>query len=163
MTVYTGIIIGLIAGWLIEWLIDWQFWRKGDNNNDAGLQTRFNDTDSRLKQLQLDLTEKQDLLGRAEMEIDDLKAQLSQAFSRAATVIIKEKDDLEDIIGIGPAFARRLNKAGVVTFAELAALSPARIREIIAPAEWQKIEPEYWIEQSLKLAQNRDLEQKENN
>lgn len=160
MTVYTGIIIGLLAGWLIEWLIDWFFWRKGDD--DAGTQIKLKDTEDRVKQLQLELTEKQDLLGRAEIEMDDLKAQLSQAFSRAATVIIKEKDDLEDIIGIGPAFARRLNKAGVITFAELAALTPARIREIISPAEWQKIEPESWIEQSLKLAQSREAGQKEN-
>ena len=61
------------------------------------------------------------------------------------------KDRLERIRGIGAVFARRLNEAGVSTFEQLAELSPDRIREILRVAEWQKIEPEKWIEEAREL------------
>jgi predicted flap endonuclease-1-like 5' DNA nuclease/cytoskeletal protein CcmA (bactofilin family) len=45
-------------------------------------------------------------------------------------------DDLTRIDGIGPVFAQRLNAAGVRTFAQLAALTPEQIADIIGwPAE----------------------------
>ncbi len=53
-----------------------------------------------------------------------------------------EADDLTQIDGIGPTFARRLAEAGVTTFAQLAALSPEEAREITHvtvqsdPADW---------------------------
>ena len=39
-------------------------------------------------------------------------------------------DDLTVISGLGPASARRLNEAGVTTFAQLAALSPDQAFDI---------------------------------
>ena len=53
-----------------------------------------------------------------------------------------EGDDLTQIDGIGPTFARRLGEAGITTFAQLAALSPEKAREITRvtvqsdPADW---------------------------
>lgn len=52
------------------------------------------------------------------------------------------KDDLTGIKGIGPTYAKRLAAAGIVTFADLAASSPDRLREITRatpmadPGEW---------------------------
>ena len=40
---------------------------------------------------------------------------------------------LQDIKGIGPESAARLNKAGIASIAELAKLSPEELREIIHP------------------------------
>lgn len=54
-------------------------------------------------------------------------------------------DNLEEINGIGKVFARKLNAAGVMTFEDLARTSIERIREIIQPKAWQKIEPEAWV------------------
>ncbi len=54
-------------------------------------------------------------------------------------------DNLEEINGIGKVFARKLNAAGVMTFEDLARTSIERIREIIQPKTWQKIEPEAWV------------------
>jgi len=53
-----------------------------------------------------------------------------------------EVDDLTQIDGIGPTFAKRLTEAGFTTFALLAELSPEEAREITHvtvqsdPADW---------------------------
>ena len=60
-------------------------------------------------------------------------------------------DDLTQINGIGPAYARRLNEAGVTTYAQLSALTPGQLREMAQLGEWQG-EPEEWIEQAWDLA-----------
>jgi predicted flap endonuclease-1-like 5' DNA nuclease len=44
-------------------------------------------------------------------------------------------DDLTEITGIGPVFAGRLRDAGIATFAELAAATPARLAEITGASE----------------------------
>lgn len=61
--------------------------------------------------------------------------------------IESEADDLTVINGIGPAFARRLNEAGISTFAQLAGLNPDEVVEITGVAEWQG-DPVEWIDQA---------------
>lgn len=58
------------------------------------------------------------------------------------------RDRLEAIKGIGPVFARRLNEAGIYTYAELAESSPDKLREIVAAKSWQAVEPEEWIKEA---------------
>jgi len=60
-------------------------------------------------------------------------------------------DDLTQINGIGPAYARRLNEAGITTYAQLSALTPEQVREMAQLGEWQG-EPGEWIEQAWDLA-----------
>lgn len=60
-------------------------------------------------------------------------------------------DDLKEITGIGPAFERRLNEAGVRRFAQLAALSEDEIRERIGLKPFQG-DVASWIEQARTLA-----------
>lgn len=60
-------------------------------------------------------------------------------------------DDLTRIKGIGPAFALRLQEAGIGTFAAVAATSPQRLREITGAAPWQA-DPQAWIMQARVLA-----------
>ena len=52
--------------------------------------------------------------------------------------------DLTAIRGIGPAFERRLNEAGVGTYSQVAGLSDAELRAIIKPEKWQKFNFESW-------------------
>jgi predicted flap endonuclease-1-like 5' DNA nuclease len=56
------------------------------------------------------------------------------------------------INGIGKVYERKLNRAGVYTYAELAVLSARKITDIIQPKEWQKIEPEKWAREAERLA-----------
>ena len=128
-----GLIIGLIVGWLVEWIIDWLFWRRRNGQ----------------------LREK---LAAAEAQIADLEAKLTAISSAPSRVIIKEKERLERIHGIGPVFTLRFNEAGIHTFADLAALTPERAREIIAPEDWQAIDPDLWIAQAKQFAQEKSYD-----
>lgn len=62
------------------------------------------------------------------------------------------KDPLIQIRGIGHLFERKLWNAGVLTFAQLAALTPDDVYEIVQPAEWQRIEPDRWISEAATLS-----------
>lgn len=63
-----------------------------------------------------------------------------------------QRNVLSDIDGIGPVYQQRLYDAGVLTFAQLAALSPQRVREIIKPQSWQDIKPQHWIDEAAEFA-----------
>lgn len=62
-------------------------------------------------------------------------------------VVAPKSDDFTLINGIGPTFARRLHEAGIHTFADLAALTPATIKEVVKIADWQG-DPAGWIAQA---------------
>lgn len=64
----------------------------------------------------------------------------------------RSKDPLEKILGIGKVFEKKLWDAGILTFSDLAAADPDRLREIINPESWQKIEPDEWIAEARKRA-----------
>ena len=48
--------------------------------------------------------------------------------------------------------AGKLRAAGITSFDQLARTPAERIREIIQPQEWQKIEPELWIAEAKTMA-----------
>ncbi len=61
------------------------------------------------------------------------------------------RDDLTAIAGIGPVFEKRLNAAGVRTFAQLAAMSPQQVADVIGWSVERVIKSEL-IEQARQLA-----------
>ena len=61
-----------------------------------------------------------------------------------------ETDDLTKISGIGPAFAGRLQEAGITTYQELAGLTAEQVRDITQAADWQG-DPENWIAQAKTM------------
>ena len=63
---------------------------------------------------------------------------------KAAAPSAAAGDDLTAITGVGPAAAKKLNEAGITTFAELAAVDPETF-------EAAKVKPE-WVEQAKTLA-----------
>ncbi|HFB52151.1 MAG TPA: hypothetical protein ENJ48_00530 [Anaerolineae bacterium] len=145
MTFTTGIIIGLIIGWVVEWIIDWLFWRKRDTTDSAEvtrMQSDLLDSDATIKQLQ-------NRLADSDATIASLRQQLAELSAKVAG----RKDRLEMVKGIGAVFAKKLNDAGINMFEDLAQQTPERIREIIQPQEWQKVEPEMWIEQAKTFAE----------
>ena len=66
-----------------------------------------------------------------------------------------ERDPLIDVNGIGPVYQQKLFDAGVFSFAQLAAMTPERLREIVSPQSWQEIEPELWIVEAREFAAQR--------
>lgn len=74
------------------------------------------------------------------------------AATLTATPPPAQNDDLTRINGIGPVFQSRLRVAGLHSFAQLAASDPDTLRAAVAAADWQKIEPQRWIEEAGHLA-----------
>jgi predicted flap endonuclease-1-like 5' DNA nuclease len=63
---------------------------------------------------------------------------------------VPDPDDLTAIKGIGPVFATRLNKAGIFTYAQLAAQSSEKLQFITQVTRW---DPAEWIAAAKILAQ----------
>ena len=148
MNFWVGLIIGLILGWVIEWIIDWLFWRREEEAS----------APARSQAIDLDMQGK---LSALEAEKASLQSRLQEVLNREPEVIVQEvvkevmvqRDRLQKIHGIGDVFTRRFNEAGIYTFAQLAAISPDRAREIINPEEWQAIEPEMWLREAAQFAE----------
>jgi len=131
MLFWLGLVAGAIIGWVIEWIIDWRFWR-----NDL---TVTSDEEARLRK-ELDV---------ARLEINNLQSRVQQQ-----TNSTREVDRLQDVEGIGQVYLRKLNDAGIYTFAELAEVSIDRLTEIINPQEWQSLDFDGWIRQARTFAQS---------
>lgn len=72
----------------------------------------------------------------------------AKAAKAAAPAAAAGSDDLTQLTGVGPAPAKKLEAAGLTTFAQIAALS----EDDIAGIDAVKIKPE-WVEQAKELAQ----------
>lgn len=64
----------------------------------------------------------------------------------AAKAAPMKPDDLTEINGIGPTFAKRLAEAGITTFAEIANSTPDHLREVTRATAVAN--PEEWIAQA---------------
>ena len=95
------------------------------------------------------------------------KADSTEAAETVETAAPKKKaakgDDLKLIEGIGPKIAETLNAAGIVTFAELAATSAEKVKEILDASEgnFNAADPTTWAEQAQLAADGKMDELKE--
>ncbi len=97
--------------------------------------------------------------GEAGLDTAEIKSAPPEPLVVQAVVAPKVEADapgtpasLEVIKGIGPVYARKLNAAGVVTFADLAAASVEQLRAIVAPEGQVVPHIETWIAQAAQLA-----------
>jgi|GEM_PF-3016640 len=61
-------------------------------------------------------------------------------------------DRLEQIAGFEPVYARRLNQSGILTYGEMADLSPAALQSIVAPNGPFNLLVDDWQAQARRLA-----------
>ena len=62
-------------------------------------------------------------------------------------------DDLTQLKGVGPAYAKKLNEAGITSFAQLASLTPEGVTELEEKLNASgRVERDGWIEQAKELA-----------
>ena len=74
---WISFLIGLILGWLLEWIIDWLYWRKGRVDADAlaALQSRAEEADDRLVELEAELAGAKTDLDAWQTKYYDLEAE----------------------------------------------------------------------------------------
>lgn len=141
------LIVGLIIGWVAR-----GFGERSIDQKD-GLAQKAAAAETKINQLLAQVAETEQLrqeLAAAEKKITELEAKLAEAETSAPPPATTKTDDLTKINGIGPVFAKRLNAVGVHTFAEVAKLSPERLREIVDSRI--RVDAEDWIAQAKDLA-----------
>lgn len=68
-----------------------------------------------------------------------------------------DADDLKKLSGVGPALEKKLNEAGITTFAQIAAWTDADIEEFDEKLSFKgRIEREGWVEQAKTLAAEKE-------
>lgn len=128
MNILAALVLGLLIGWLLEWAIDWFYWRARmqavieENSQQVGLE-RMN---SILEEENTTLMREHKNLDEENSTLKDRLATLEDEINRIkASALIghlldeKGNHNFQAIKGVGPAFAKRLNEAGVKTFEEL--------------------------------------------
>jgi predicted flap endonuclease-1-like 5' DNA nuclease len=143
MNVLATLVLGLLIGWLIEWIIDWFYWRARMRPL-ADEISRLEKENAHLQE-NAHLEEENTTLMREHKKLDeensslkerllDVEAEINQIKAAALIGHLLNKDgthNLEAIKGIGPAFAKRLNAAGIRTFEQLGQLTSEDMEKIL--------------------------------
>jgi predicted flap endonuclease-1-like 5' DNA nuclease len=135
MSPVLAFIIGLLVGWVIEWIIDWLYWRRKKpavqpegleqcRSRVAALEQEISSYKSQLASLQAEKVRSE---SAPAVKAVDLPVERNVPVVQPAPV----RDRLEEIQGITPEMAQRLNEAGINTFADLGALRPQKLKEIL--------------------------------
>ena len=126
--------LGLLLGWLYKWIIDKVY------------------TDIQIKDV-VELATEDPLA----MEYSNLLETKEQLMPVTKPIRPKTKKEILEVLkGIGPASVKRLNKAGVFTFDDLALLKPEELRNILGNVLKRAAIPENQvIEEARKFAQKK--------
>lgn len=127
-------LVGFFIGTLVVLLV-W-YWQKSTSAEDGALELL-------------------DRHAQSQARIRELERQTGE---RGATVAASDvaspetADDLQEILGIGPTYARRLQEAGIRTYADLARQTPDHVREITGISLRRTAEAAEWIADARRLA-----------
>jgi predicted flap endonuclease-1-like 5' DNA nuclease len=125
-------LVGFLIGTLVV-LIVW-YWQKATSAEDGAL----------------------DLLNRhaaTEAQLREVTGQSTRPAPRPSREpYTGPSDDLEQILGIGPVYAQRLNDAGIYTYADLAGQTPDHLREITGISLKRTAEAAEWIGDARRLS-----------
>jgi predicted flap endonuclease-1-like 5' DNA nuclease len=95
------------------------------------------------------ITRLKEIITPAAWQHVDFQSWIDQARSSAEVVIFDLLPyRLEEIRGIGPTYAKRLNAEGIMTFQDLANTSETRLREIIPQNRGLSVDYASWIKQA---------------
>ena len=109
MNIIAIFILGVLTGWIAEWILDWFYWR-GRIDKAVG-------ENAELRERIISLEE--GFHSRPELSVTTPLTDRSG------------RDNLQAINGIGPAFSKRLNEAGIHTFQQLSELSPNEMEKVL--------------------------------
>ena len=151
MRVFKVFIFGLLYGWFMKIAFD-RIYRENEledlRNENRSLQEYIRSLETRPQPKS------------APLESKSVQPTATQSLSQpaeagAAAPRASEKDDLKVIRGIGPAIEKKLNEAGVRTFAALAALSPQDLENILGNRIKRLQDENDLIAQAKQLARGR--------
>jgi predicted flap endonuclease-1-like 5' DNA nuclease len=88
---------------------------------------------------------------------DEAPSEIDVAAARAAGIDLEGPEDLRVIEGVGPKIAQVFQGAGIRTFSQVAAMTPAGIRSMLDEAGpgFRIADPQTWPEQAALAAANR--------
>jgi predicted flap endonuclease-1-like 5' DNA nuclease len=162
MTPIVAFILGLLVGWLVEWIIDWYYWRRrgqGMNESDVQCQEKLASVEAELASSRRELRALEEKAGQLELEKAELETRLVQlqqepVLSRTQSVVTQPPipDNLEEINGIGPVIAKRLNQNGIYTFEQLADQTPETLRSMLGDVIQRLSDESSLIEQARQFA-----------
>ena len=152
MRAFKVFIFGLLYGWFFKVAFD-RIYHQNEmedlRNENASLQDYIRSLELQLQSRSLET--KSAPMERSAPRALPIEAPASPAPAKSTS----EKDDLKAIKGIGPAIERKLNGAGVQTYAALSRLS-AKELEAILGAQVKRLQDENdLIAQAKKLARKR--------
>lgn len=150
MSIPVAFILGLLIGWVIEWVIDWLYWRRRMVDAARSAAVLLPQKSGRL---QHDL---ENQLAELKAENAALREKVAGLTALAQTARIPNPltpDDLTLIKGIGPVIAAKLNAAGIHTFQDLGAMTPARLRDVVGDAIQRLADEEDILQQARQMAE----------
>lgn len=146
MRIVAILILGLLIGWLIEWALDYFFWRRRATEE-------VDELEEELEEAMEDIEEMEEQLAAAQAQPALPPAVIVEERQIVKEiVIVRQKEDVAAINGIGPTYRKRLAEAGITSYLHVAEQTPERLREICLIKEWQKADPADWIEQAKQMA-----------
>jgi predicted flap endonuclease-1-like 5' DNA nuclease len=150
MRAFKVFIFGLLYGWFIKLAFD-RIYRENEmedlRNENNSLREYIGSLEMRLEPKSLEAKSIQRERSAASAQPEPVEA--------AAPAPVSEKDNLKAIKGIGPAIEKKLNDAGIQTYAALAALSTQALEDILGSQVKRLQNENDLIAQAKKLAGQR--------
>ena len=159
MRAFKVFIFGLLYGWFFKIAFD-RIYRDNDfddvRNENASLRDYIHTLEMRLQPRSLETKSVQPVMPAAETPTNPPPGEEDVPVPPDTLGATEElKDDLKIIKGIGPAIERKLNNAGVFTFAALASLSVQDLENILGNQVKRLQNENDLIAQARELAQDR--------
>lgn len=148
MRAFKVFIFGLLYGWFFKIAFD-RIYRE---NEIEDLHSENSSLREYIRTLESQLQAKS---RGAESVRGTVAGSLSPAETPAPEQSASQKDDLKTIRGIGPAIEKKLNNAGIHTYAALAALSQQQLESILGNQLRRLQDEKDLIAQAKKLAKKR--------
>jgi predicted flap endonuclease-1-like 5' DNA nuclease len=156
MRAFKVFIFGLLYGWFFKIAFD-RIYRQNDiedlQNENASLRDYIRSLEMRLQPKSLEAQSTLRERSAPQAVLVEAPIEKQEAPVRAQTT--SEKDDLKVIKGIGPAIEKKLNKAGIQTFAALAGLSKRDLENILGNQVKRLQDENDLIAQAKRLARKR--------
>ena len=134
---------GAAGGGATAWLVT--------QRKSGQVEARLDEQAAQTTTQQAEIERLQEQLSVAEAQLSALQAAVATRAAQAGRIGMQFS--LEEIVGIGPVYAERLDGAGIRSFGDLAALTPEQVMAIVSPSGPNPlIDIPDWIAQARQLA-----------